>query len=79
MKYIEELSPGECFVVNDKIFLLTCDFKSNGDRLCYDLSSGIPQWLSLNTIIDLEPIYRLDNNNNVIPIKKYDSQNPNIS
>lgn len=69
MKYIEELSPGECFISENKHFILTYDFKKNGSRLCYDLKSGNAQWLDSTTIVDIEPIYAIDKNNNFYPIK----------
>lgn len=81
MKYIEELESGDCFVSDDKFYLLTCDYKSNGKRLCFCLSNGLPQWFEASTIVNENPIYSLDANNNVMPIKeskKHDSLN-NIS
>ena len=69
MKYIEELAPGECFIANNKHFILTADFKKNGSRLCYDLTSGHAQWFDAVTIVSIEPIYALDKENNFYPIK----------
>lgn len=71
MKYLEELSCGECFKLENNYWLLTYDFKKDGKRLCYDLSSGLSRWLDGNTIVNINPIYYLDNDNNIIPIKKY--------
>lgn len=81
MKYVEELEPGDCFIVEDKLYLLTCDFKSNGDRLCFCLSTGLPKWFGASTIVSVNPIYSLDTNNNIVPIKerKNNDQNINIS
>lgn len=69
MKYIEELDVGDTFSYKDKMYLLTSDFKSNGQRLCYSLQNGFPVWLVNETIIDHEPIYVLDKSNNTIPVK----------
>jgi hypothetical protein len=69
MKYIEELSPGDSFSYQNHLFLLTSDFKSNGNRLCYSLIDGFPTWLSSQTIVEHSPIYSLDKDNNTIPIK----------
>ena len=69
MKYIEELSIGDTFSYKDQIFLLTSDFKSNGSRLCYSLINGQPSWLANQTMIEHNPIYILDKDNNTIPVK----------
>lgn len=69
MKYIEEIHSGECFIHNDIYYLLTSDFKKNGQRLCYSLIDGSPKWFDSNMIINTEPIYILDKDNNVIAIR----------
>jgi hypothetical protein len=69
MKYVEELVAGDCFSYQNQVFLLTSDFKSNGDRLCYSLLTGFPNWLSSQAIVESCPIYILDQDNNTIPIK----------
>lgn len=83
MKYIEELECGDTFSYKDIMYLLTSDFKSNGQRLAYSLLTGFPLWLNSDTIVDHQPIYTLDNNNNTIPIKptqkqSYAHKNTNI-
>lgn len=69
MKYLEEIEPGDCFNIGDTIYILTTDFKKSGDRLCYKLHNGTPQWISSNQIVDINPIYTLDKDNNISPIK----------
>lgn len=69
MKYIEELDIGDTFTYKDHLFVLTSDFKSNGFRLCYSLISGQPSWLTNQTMIEHNPIYILDKDNNTIPVK----------
>lgn len=69
MKYIEELNNGDSFRVNDVYFMITSDFKNNGQRLGYSLVDGSAKWFNPNTIISVEPIYILDKDNNVIAIK----------
>lgn len=78
MKYIEELIPGNCFLLNNKHFLLTIDFKSNNKKLCYSLDDGSPLWLDGNSIVDDIQIYTMDEKNTIIPIretKKMDENN----
>lgn len=79
LKYLEELSHGETFKHEDKIWLTTTDFKKNGQRLCYNVENGFAQWFDSTIITEILPLYYLDKDNNVIPIKQYKKQNPNIS
>lgn len=69
MKYIEELKHGETFIVNNKIYLLTCDLKKDGKRLCYCISDGLPNWFASNETIKSIELYTLDENQNILPIK----------
>lgn len=69
MKYIEEMSAGDCFEIKNKQYLLTHDFKKDGSRLCYSLMDGSGLWLQPNIIVESFQIYGLDNNNNIYPIK----------
>lgn len=70
MKYIEELSPGECFVYKNIYYIITSDFKSSGSKLCYSLNNGFPTWLSGDSIVDQIQIYTMDEKNTIIPIKE---------
>lgn len=69
MKYIEELSNGDSFKFNNKVFLLTSDFKKSGAKLAYSLEDGSPKWFDSQAIVESLQIYTLDNENNTIPIK----------
>jgi hypothetical protein len=69
MKYIEELCPGDTFQSNNKFFLLTSDFKKSGAKLAFSLQDGSAKWFDSQTIIETLSIYRLDNENNTIPLK----------
>ena len=79
MKYLEELSHGECFRLNNELFILTSDFRNNDTKLCYSLSSGFPKWLKNDSMIDVCPIYTLSPENNVLPIKEYKSDAQTIN
>lgn len=69
MKYLEEINPGDTFFMDNNPYILTTDFKKNGHRLCYSLESGFPKWLESKTIIEHHPVYYLDKDNNVVPVK----------
>lgn len=79
MKYIEELVPGSTFIKNNTIFLLTTDYKKDGSKLAYSIENGFPFWLKPSDIVDACPLFKLDSDNNVIPIHKILPQTENIS
>lgn len=78
MKYLEELTSGQTFKIDNFYWILTSDFKANGKRLCYGLKDGYPKWLDGNTIVEINPIYGLDKDNNIIPIKEYKNENSKV-
>lgn len=77
MKYIEELTPGETFSFEDSKFVLTVDFKKNGSRLAYSLIDGSPKWIASDNIVYVEPVYILDENQNICPIFNYQKEENN--
>lgn len=83
MKYLEEINFGDCFNLNGKSFILTTDFKKNGDKLAVCLSEGTSQWIKTDCIIDPIDIFTLDKDNNIIAMKKREKDaantNQNIS
>lgn len=79
MKYIEELLSGNTFLFNNELFILTVDFKTNGNRLCYSMNNGNPKWFSGSDIVEEAPIFKLDENNNVVPIKVTNNPPSHIS
>jgi ACT domain-containing protein len=81
MNYIEELSRGDTFKYEDKIFVLTTDFKKNNSRLAICLADGSQRWLESSSIISKVSVYILDTDNNIVPIKqdKSNETHPNIS
>jgi hypothetical protein len=80
MKYIEEITPGQCFVYEKTYYILTIDFRSNNQKLCYDLTKGSPRWFLPDTIVELLiQIYTMDEKNTIIPIKETTKENANVS
>ena len=71
MKYIEELQAGETFVLDKENFIITSDFKANGNRLAYSLKNGYPKWISSDAAVKIEPIYILDEEQNISPVFEY--------
>jgi hypothetical protein len=78
MKYLEEINNGDCFLYDNYVYVLTSDFKKNGSKLAYRLDNGFPKWFESSTIIEDIQIYRMDKNNNIIPIKETPKNDQNI-
>jgi hypothetical protein len=76
--YLEELVSGESFVYNKDPYIMTQDFKKNGNRLCISLTDGTSRWLSANEMISKISIYIMDNDNNFMPLKTENSKPTNI-
>jgi hypothetical protein len=70
MKYLEEINIGDCFIFESKYFVLTSDFKKNGDKLAVSLNNGSCKWIKSDTIINPIDIFTFDENNNIIAIKE---------
>lgn len=84
MKYIEELSYGQCFRYQTKYFILTTDFKHSRDMKCLDLTNGMVTWISASEIVEDIDIYTLDKDNVLIPLRERTNEynmdkNKNIS
>jgi len=70
MKYLEEIDIGECFCFDKKIYILTEDFKKNGDKKCVNLKDGNQRWISSSSIIEVVDIYTLDKDSTISPIRE---------
>jgi hypothetical protein len=70
MQYLEELIPGDCFESEIGSFIVTTDFKKDGNRLCINLKTGISRWLESNYLVEKLDIFKLDKENNIIAIKE---------
>lgn len=70
MKYIEEIHSGDCFEYKEKFFVLTQDFRRNGDRLCISLIDGFANWIPQDTIINPTDLFTMDKDNTIIAIKE---------
>jgi hypothetical protein len=69
-KYIEELENGDCFESADSKYIMSCDFKSDGSRLCINLINGNPKWFKSNDTINSIQIFTTDKDNCIIAIKE---------
>jgi hypothetical protein len=74
MLYLEELSPGDTFRTQDGImYILTCDFKQNkthSSNLVISLTTGNPLWLKNSTVVYAEPIFYINTDKDIVPIKE---------
>lgn len=80
MKYIEELSIGDIFTTKNILYILTSDFKKDGSRMGISLSNGFSFWFNGQDPVDIQPIFTMDKENNIIPITNanHNPQNTNI-
>jgi hypothetical protein len=79
-KYIEELKAGDAFTVmmteedsvenNQPKYVLSCDFKSNGQRMCISLIDGTSRWLDPNCVVLVHELYTMDKENCIIAVKE---------
>lgn len=75
MKYLEELSPGDLFVFQNKRFILTSNFKQKkNDAIHYEAISiidGMPRWFIAASIVDLLDLYYRDKDGNILLLKEF--------
>lgn len=74
MKYIEELKPGDLFLVNNERFILTSDFRLSKEdkykRLSVNISNGFLQWVEDDKIVESLDLYFRDKEGNIIALKE---------
>ena len=75
MKYLEELTGGDCFEYSNKYYILSKDFKKTGDMMCISLSDGFSKWLSASSIVNQIELLTIDNEKNIIALKKREKSN----
>lgn len=77
MRYLEEISIGDCFIFNDTYFLVTTDFKKDGSRLCINLNNGYPKWMKPDSSVEIIDIFTFDKDNNILAIKERKKEDVN--
>jgi hypothetical protein len=73
MRFLEDLPNGDCFRIDDNFFIVTSDFKlgkHTQSRSCVSLKDGSFRWVDSNTMVEEFPIFSLDKESNIIPIKE---------
>lgn len=70
MKYLEELSFGDCFEHGESHYVLSSDFKSNGKKMCLCLKTGFSHWFNGDLMVNVTDLFTMDQNNNIIAIKE---------
>jgi hypothetical protein len=73
LKFIEELESGDALELEGRSFIITSDFKKNGDRLCIDIATGNSRWIKSDYPVNLINLYTVDSNSNFMPIKEIKS------
>lgn len=75
MKFLEELAGGDCFEYNSNYYILSKDFKANGDMMCIGMFNGFTKWLASNSIVNHIELLTTDEEKNIIAIKKREKIN----
>ena len=69
--YIEELSHGDCFELLGNMYIVTCDQKNDGRRLCVDIKAGNMRWFKGSDIINNKiPIFYTNEDNHIVAIRE---------
>ena len=68
-KYIEELNSGDSFEFENNIYLLSSDFKKNGERMALSVKSGQSRWINASSMVHPCELYLMDKDNNIIALK----------
>ena len=69
MKRIEALQSGDTFELDGSFYVLSKDYKKNGDRNCISLETGNSIWIKQEQFVTHNPIYYLDQDNNIVALK----------
>lgn len=78
MKYLEELVSGDAFSLDNNYFVVTSDFKKNNQvilRNCINIKDGSYRWIVSNAMVDIAPLYTINTNGDITPIKEYKKYN----
>lgn len=70
MQYLEDIENGSCVLLDKEYFVVTSDFKSNGNRLLISLNRGSSRWFGSSTMVELIEIFTFDKDTNILPIKQ---------
>jgi hypothetical protein len=70
MKYIEELSAGDCFEQSGQYYILSSDFRANGKRMCLSLFNGFSHWMDGDCIVNQTDLFTMDKESSIIAIKE---------
>lgn len=75
MKYIEELKPGDFFIIDtSKRFILTSDFKIKDKKKYHSavsIENGFSNWIPEDQVVDIADLYYRDKDNNILLVKEY--------
>lgn len=74
MKYVEELKPGDLFLLKNDRFILTSDYKISSEnrqkRLSVNINNGFLQWIDDDAAVEVTDLYYRDKDANIIALKE---------
>ena len=75
MKYIEEISPGDLFIVNNARYILSCDYKivskNKIEKMAISIQDWSVKWFGASEIVDIVDLYYRDDDGNILLVKEY--------
>lgn len=74
MKRLEDLNLGDCFIFQNEYYVKLVDYRQNGKRCCANLISGSTRWINEEDFVEMNPIYFLNKDNNIVAIKPTEKQ-----
>lgn len=77
MDYIESLENGQCIAVSSGYYIVTSDYKTNGNRMCVSLKDGSIRWFDASLLVDAIDIFTFDKDTNIVAIKQREKLNEN--
>lgn len=75
MKYVEELKPGDFFIIEtSKRFILTSDFRVKNKKKYHcavSIDNGFSNWIPEDEVVEIADLYYRDKDNNILLVKEY--------
>jgi len=81
MKYIEEISPGDLFIVDNARYVLSSDYKivskDKIKKMAVAIKDGSVKWFGSSEIVDIVDLYYRDDDGNILLVKEYKDEYSN--
>lgn len=80
MKYIEEISAGDLFIIDNQRYVLSSDYKMASKdkvkKMAVSINDGSVRWFGSSEIVEIESLYYRDSDGNILLVKEYKNDYP---